>query len=504
MKIFSWLGSINSKSKNYWVYSLSSLLIFFGLILVRNPVYVNTPRFWSEEQKYFETFLHMGNWWEGFDVLMFPSHYIFLFRVAGLLATFPELESAPIATTIFGFLILIIPLLVLFFTDCKYWNSLQKKIVLSLFLIFSCSTGEIWLTSTNIQSMIPVSSFLILLDDNLVSRLKKIIYSVIIATAVITGPTTLFMAPFFILRYIQTRHKQFLNYCFILFFLGLFHVLYFFVSINSGLGLQGRFASEFDPIKSFIYLMSPNFIFPLFGYFASIIVRTGLDIIHIGLDTTPYLNAPPYLALIGKIFPSFLATGIENIIYFLIKVKILVFGLCVSVFVFIFYFEFKKSDYEERTYFLSLFIYLAFLLGALSLQGLGGFRYSYLTSFILLFYLYQKLFFDKEKIKRGLIKFLIIFSVTIGIFEYYPRTISYSPDVPFGEDAVWPVWSDEVALWRKDKEHKPRVWAYLKKSNGIWPERKRVVTANLNEPEYWRKYGKKKFSEELLKIYSSQ
>jgi len=499
MKLFSWLGSINSNSKNYRFYCLISLLSFFFLILIRNPIYVTAPRFWAEEQSYFETFYHVGNWWEGFDALMFPTHYIFLLRVAGLLATFPELEYAPIATTTFGFLVLIMPLLILFFTDCKYWDSLQKKIVLSLFLIFSCSTGEIWLASTNVQTMLPVSSFLILLDDNLTNKLKKVLYSIIIACAVVTGPTTLFMAPFFLLRFIQTKHKQFLNYCLILFFLGLLHLTYFFVSRHAGLTFDGRFASEFDPIKSFIYITSPNLIFPLFGYFASIIYRTGLDIVHIGLENTPYLE------LTAKVFPGFLATGIENIFKFLAYIKLFIFSTCFLAFILIFYFEFKKASHEGKTLFLSLYLYLGFLLGALSLQGLSGFRYTYLTSFILLFYLYQRLAFEKEKVKKGLIKFLLIFSVTIGILEYYPRTISYTPSTLVGENAKWPVWKEEIDMWKKDSNHLPRVWPYIKKTNGIWPERKRVFIANLNEPEFWEKYGgKKKFSEEFLKIISSK
>jgi hypothetical protein len=527
MRVFSGLIKVNSKSKNYWVYALISLLAFSALILVRNPIFISTPRFWAEENYYFETFLHVKNWWEGFDTLIYPFHYIFLLRVGAFLATFPELELAPIATTAFGFLFLILPILILLFTDCKYWDSLQKKIVLSLILIFSCGTGEFWLASTNVQTLIPICSFLILLDDNLLSRIKKLLYSFILACAVVTGPTTLFMSPFFVLRYIQTRNKQFLVYCSLLFFLGLLHMAFYFVSSNAALGIDGRFDLHLDPIKSLIYLASHNFIFPLFGYFASIAFRTGLDIIHIGLDVSPYIGtigasatsgAPPYSVLISKVFPGVMATGVENIFYFLAKIKYLIFGLCSLFVVWIFYFEFKKSNYEQRVYFLSLFLYLSFLMHTLSLQGLGGFRYSYLTSFILLFYLHQKLFLNKELIKRGLIKFLIIISVTIGAFEYYPRTISFSPDVLFGKDADWPVWSDEVALWRKDNKYKPKVWPYLKESNGIWPERNRIFDVNLNEPEYWKKYvggnfgdnspesltkhTKKKFSEEVSKLAS--
>jgi hypothetical protein len=498
-KFFSWLETINSSSKSYRFYCLLSLLFFFVIILIRNPIFINEPRFWAEEQSYFETFFHMGSWWEGFDVLIYPTHYIALLRVSGLLATIPGLESAPIVTTAFGFFILIIPLLILFLTNCKYWDTLQKKIVLSLFLVFSCSTGEIWLTSTNVQTLIPVSSFLILLDTNLVSKLKRFLYSIIIACAVVTGPTTLFMAPFFLLRYLQSKHKQFLSYCAILFFLGSLHLVYFFVARHAGLTFEGRFAAEFDPIKSFIYITSPNVIFPLFGYFVSIIYRTGFDIIHAGLENTPYLG------LIAKFFPGFLATRIESICNLLTDIKGLIFSACFIIFTLIIYYEFRRTSIEGRIYFLSLYLYLGFLLGLLSLGGLSGFRYTYLTSFILLFYLYQGLVFEKEKIKRGLIKFLLVFSVVVGIFEYYPRTISYTPDNLFGEGVSWPVWSEEVSEWKKDSNHLPRVWPYIKKTNGIWPSRKRVFIVNLNEPEYWEKYGeKKKFSEEVLKIFSSK
>ena len=112
INFFSWLETINPSSKNYRIYCLLSLLFFFVLILIRNPIFLTEPRFWAEEQSYFETFFHMGSWWEGFDALIYPTHYIFLLRVAGLLATFPELESAPIVTTAFGFLILVIPHLI--------------------------------------------------------------------------------------------------------------------------------------------------------------------------------------------------------------------------------------------------------------------------------------------------------------------------------------------------------------------------------------------------------
>jgi hypothetical protein len=321
MQILSRLESIDSNSKNYWVYSLFSLLFFAVLILVRYPGFVLEPRIWGEDSVYIETFLHASSWWEGFDALVYPAYYSGFSRFAGFLATFVELESIATVVTCFGFLILIVPIVILFMTDCKYWDSLQKKIVLSLFFVFSCSTGEVWLTSTNLAFILPIISFLILLDDNLESKLKRILYCVLLSCAVFNGPITLLMAPFFLLRFFQTRKNQFLNYCLILFFLGLVHILYFTVSTNAGVSSPSRFAEGRDLVKSLIYIVSSNVIFPLFGYFLSIIFRVGTDTIYSGLENSPYLGA------LEKFFPGLLGEWIISIVNALVSMNMFIIAL---------------------------------------------------------------------------------------------------------------------------------------------------------------------------------
>jgi hypothetical protein len=496
-KFFSWSGSIKSTSKNYWVYSAISLLIFFAVILIRYPGFVLEPRIYGEDSIYYETFLHAENW-KGFDALIYPAYYIGFSRLAAYLASLVELEAAATVMTWFGFLVLITPILILFFTDCKYWDSLQKKIVLSCFLIFSCSSGEIWLTSTNLSFILSIGTFLILLDSNLENKAKRNFYYIYIACAVFNGPITLIMAPFFVLRYLQTRQKPFLNYCLILLFLGLLHVLYFWVSSNAGLASPSRFAEGRDLVRTFIFMVSSNIFFPLVGYFLAIIFRIGFDTVYIGIENSSYIT------LIEKVFPGSIGTGIKNIFYMLSSVSIILIGLCFAVLYFVFYKEFKRSNQEERVYFLSLFIYLSIVLTYLSLGGLGGWRYSYITGFILLFYLYQRVSFDMEKAKMTLAKFLLIFSITIGMVEYYPRIVSVTPVVLFGEEAKWPNWKKEVGLWRNDKSYQPKVWAYAKKSNGIWPERTAIWLVDLNEPQTWKRFGEKTFSGELQKIFSPE
>jgi len=498
MQILSRLESIDSNSKNYWVYSLFSLLFFSVLILVRYPNFVLEPRIWAEDYIYIETFLHASSWWEGFDALVYPDYYMGLTRLAGFLTTFVEPESIAAVVTGFGFLILIVPILILFMTDCKYWDSLQKKIILSLFFVFSCSTGEVWLTSTNLGFILPIISFLILLDDNLESKLKRILYCVLLSCAVLSGPITLIMSPFFLLRFFQTREKQFLNYCLILFFLGLVHILYFTVSTNAAVSSSSRFAEGRDLVRSFIYIVSSNVIFPLFGYFLSIIFRVGTDTIYSGLENSPYLGS------LEKFFPGLLGEWIISIVNVLVSMNMFIIVLGGVILFLIFYNEFKKSNYEEKVYFLSLFLYLSVVVGLLSLGGQGGFRYSYITSFILLFYLYQRVSFNVAKVKNTLVKALLFFSISMGVLEYYPRTISYTPSVLFGESASWPNWENEVGLWREDSSYSPKVWPYIKKTGGLWPERKISWAIDFNKPKYWEEVGRKKFSEEFLKLFSSQ
>ena len=126
INLLSWLSSIESSTKNYWKYCLLSLLILFALILVRYPGFVTEPRIYGEESIYYETFFH-NDVLDGFDALVYPSYYSGFSRVAGFLASLVEPESAAAVLTLFGFLVLITPILILFLTDCKYWDSLQKK-----------------------------------------------------------------------------------------------------------------------------------------------------------------------------------------------------------------------------------------------------------------------------------------------------------------------------------------------------------------------------------------
>ena len=85
-----------------------------------------------------------------------------------------------------------------------------------------------------------------------------------------------------------------------------------------------------------------------------------------------------------------------------------------------------------------------------------------------------------------------MFSITMGIVEYYPRVIGYVSN-------DWPVWKEEVISWRNNNAKNPITWPYLRKDKGIWPDWGGGWCVDLNEPHYWNKWGHYKFSKEIKK-----
>ena len=295
LKASIYLRSIDHSSHNFLKLSLTILLILSVLIFLRYPSFILEPRFWGEERIYFETFLNTNAWWEGFNTLQYPAYYNLLSRFAGFLSSLVAIEYAPFITTFFGFLVLICPILIILFTESKYWKNLEQKIILSLFLIFSCSTGEIWLNSTNPHFIFPVTTFLILLDENLNNLFKRIFYYFLLIIGILSGPFTLLMSPFFLYRYLKNREKTVLFYCLIFFIFGLLHLMFFYISTLMGTGnenrmLSGSISENLSLMGRLIYLIQFNIIFPIFGYFSSFVFRISMDIANLGVESSYYYN----------------------------------------------------------------------------------------------------------------------------------------------------------------------------------------------------------------------
>ena len=71
------------------------------------------------------------------------------------LASLVSLENAPLVHTLIGLFVILIPIIIIATSDLHLWKDIKTKVYLAAFLILSCSTGEIWLNSTNLGFIIP-------------------------------------------------------------------------------------------------------------------------------------------------------------------------------------------------------------------------------------------------------------------------------------------------------------------------------------------------------------
>ena len=480
----------------------ASLLLIASvfIIFIRYPSFLLEPRIYAEEYLYYETFLNSQVWWEGFDALIYPSYYILSTRMAAFTAAQFDPSLAPLIMTLYGLIILALPLTIIFFTNCKYWESLRSKIILASFIIFSLSTGEIWLNSTATGFIFPVAAFLILIDDSIQNKLKTCYYSVILIFGILSGPITLLMSPFFLIRFLVRKDSTALLFCGIFLVFGLLQVTFFLISSEMGvINLNRGNNIDLSFFERFYFWFSPNFIFPVFGYFASLIFR----MMSIGINSEQEMIV--LLSQLNLMLPSYLFTYVQSIFLSLTKINILINVLIFSAVATLISWEFKRSNFDERVYFIILFLYLSFVMSAMSLAGHGGFRYSLVTGFILLTFMYQRFMKLKKGLNRSVFSILITSSIIIGVIEYYPRVISFTPDRLFASNEKWPVWSEELRKWEIDSSYKPKIWPYLKEKDGIWPERTAIYSINMNTQESWTNEGKFKFSNELSKkIYHQE
>jgi len=469
------------------------------IIILRYPNFIFKPRFWAEEAFYYETFVSLDHWWQSFDVLIYPSYYLFLARLAPSLATFFAPEHAPLVTSLVGLFVLSIPLIIIFFTDSAYWKTYKNKLLVSAFYIISCTTGEVWLTSTNLGFIVPVITFLILIDDNLQSTVKKFFYYPLVFISAVSGPISMIMAPFFFIKYFINKNNIFRNYCIILLVAGCIQMAYFLTTTYFGVTAEERLDwNSLNISISFANLIAYSIVFPLFGYFISLTFREFFSLFLSGLDSKDILSA-----LNISHDSSLILTGAIDIFSFIAHSLLY---LVILIIIFFSFKTYKLASLDKRIFFIGLFFYLCFMLNMLSLGANGGFRYSLITSFILLFYLHT-LLIDFPNKRNYLVKFFISISLVIGCLEYYPRMHRYTPDTFVVEKIEWPLWKEEILLWKSNNSYLPKAWPYKKNKDFIFPalldNESNNVCINLNHPRNWELMGSRYFSQSFNQMIST-
>ena len=310
--------------------------------------------------------------------------------------------------------------------------------------------------------IVPIIFFLIIMDDIPKSKIKLFLYFSLVFLSLTTGVMSIILSPILFLKYLKEKKIFYRNLLLMVLLAFLLQISYFTISLFLDLLSTGRF-SNFNFIKFTINYLSYNYVYSLFGYIASIIMRYTYNIYFIeDLDTNNFiLNIISSSDLLKKIFDFSLNNNI--VVYALIFITIIFFA-------FLIYKISNSLNKINKFIFLYVCIFFGIIIQFLSLDMHGEYRYSMVINFVFLFFLIQTAF-NKNII---FFKFLILISVLIGIMEFRLKTYNYV-------DNSWPKWSEEIVVWNDNNNYNIKIWPYKRGQYLIWKEKKEEFTLSLKK-----------------------
>ena len=140
------------------------LLFLLFLIFYRSPHILTEGRFWGEEGSYFFSNSRNYGWFQGiFSFYPEGGYYNFFPRLASVLATFPDIEYAPLVTAYMSLTVYLTIITFIIFTESDLFHNKVQKFLASFLLIISPSfVPEVWLNTLNLQIYFGILTFIIL------------------------------------------------------------------------------------------------------------------------------------------------------------------------------------------------------------------------------------------------------------------------------------------------------------------------------------------------------
>lgn len=255
--------SCNSQSFNSFLDKRYPAIILFGVAIIsflRSPSLFINPRFWAEEGSIYFKDAILNSF---FVNLLTPKQgYISLFNnvISGLAAVVP-LRYSPFITTYSAFGIYLLIFILIILHDAKEFSSSKIKIAASIVMLFSFPSHEVWLNSGCSQFILPIGTALILISP--LKNQKFFIISLLFsAVSAFTGPVSIFLSPFFILKAIKKRQARILTIS-VIYSLGAF--VQFIVFLIS----RGPTRGAHDIIPFLTIVLFRLFLVPFLGPFIS-------------------------------------------------------------------------------------------------------------------------------------------------------------------------------------------------------------------------------------------
>jgi len=403
--LFSTKGRKINKSKNSFTLevtdNLSLRLIFLlwciVIITFREVNLLMIPRLWAEEGKIFYSFARHHSLVEIFTTTQVGYLTLFNSIVSTVQAKIFPVEAAAVVATYFGFLVQLIPILIIVFTTHSFWVFPLSRLICLMIIIFT--PPELWLNTTNSHFIFGLITFLILVvHSDQLSLMKKWIFRMLLVLGTLTGPASMLLTPvFFIKSYMDKTKEKFIQTLIITTcsIIQAIVIIYSLVYNNQTHRLEHHN----------FHLTVSNFIIDHFSLNLIILNRSGL--------------------------------------YFL--------GIIIAIyFIFLTIKNWKSKDFRI---FSTCFIVVAIFSTLGSLNMAGSPRYGFIPTCILMMLIAQEVFSwlnNKKKIRYIIGTVIFMSCLTLNTIYYKTRMQEvYTPD--------YPVWRSEVEKWRIDNKYTPRI-----------------------------------------------
>jgi len=184
------------------------LLACVFVIIFREINLLVYPRFWAEEGQLFYPFALKYS-----VVTIFATPlvgYLTLFNsiISAIQAKLFSIESAPLLSTYAGFIVQLVPVVIVIFTSHEFWNSAVKKIICSLIIVVLVPP-EMFLNTTNSHFIFGLITFLVMVVPAFkLPSFKKYSFRILLIIGGLTGPASMFLSPIFIYKAYREKSKE--------------------------------------------------------------------------------------------------------------------------------------------------------------------------------------------------------------------------------------------------------------------------------------------------------
>gem|GEM_PF-796703 len=410
--------------------SSARLLLLLASALVtafRAPGLLLAPRFWAEEGAVYFSYAFRRPWYE----VLLASHlgyYALYPNLASLAAARTvELAYAPLVTTLLALAAQLIPLAFILWSRSDLWLGPVRKVIGILIVIFTLSSGEIWLNTINSQFFFSLTTFLILLEPvEGISRRRQWLTRTLLVISGLTGPGSCFLSPLFLFKAWRTREREAGTQAGILATTTLIQLSVFLTTLNR----QAVVSSRFEPVNlpSLITIVwTKSLILPLFGpataeAFAAIMANLRSQNMH------DFSIVSLVLVLVTAVLFHHLSRTLDS------TRRILTVG-----------------SYGILTVGSTI---LAIGPKFLLLSNWFDQRYYYVPSIILLSLILSNIRFTRNIFNpAGSLLYAGLFFVALSFGISY-----YRPTVQVWLDESWPRWGREVAVWQANPQYQLKIW----------------------------------------------